>query len=1127
MAGFIILVLLIALLILWRVLSRRIEEQQRKIDLLWSRSGEPRLVERIQTLEKAVEELRRQSTRPVTVTRAAAPVLGPPPLVAKPVPAAEAAPKPVEAQPSLPVIPPALEPSWCTSCGKALPSPSAICECQRKPMEPAPEPEFVRHERPEAAIPEPVFATVAPSFSDRLRQNMAGEEWEALVGGSWLNKLGVFVLVIGIALFLGYSFTRMGPPGRIAVSLAVSLTLLGGGIMLEKRARYTVFGRGLLGGGWAALYFTTYAMHAVSAAKVIDSPVVGSLLLLAVAVGMILNSLKYRSQTVTGLAYFLAFVTLTPVITPAAALSVIALVPLAASLLYISIRFEWSQMAVLGLVATYGTCASRGDSGAPVFTAQTVFTIYWLLFETFDLFRARRRSAYTQWEQAIFPLNAAGFLFLSYAKWSVTAPELLYALSAAIAAAYLTSAVLRMFLRPPSSFHTETNSLQRAFSGGYEGAITLTAALTLASIFQRFQGTQAELGLLAEAEAFFLAGLYFRQAYPRHLAATIFAGGLGKLILNDIPDGGQTSISGWNLKAWTPATALSGLLFYVNRVLRRSDTFYGYAGSAVVALIIGFESPQRFLGPAWLALAAVLFTLGWLRRLHDFRIQGYLAAALGLGATVEYQASIAFGGEPPLRHPWISLACAALLSYAGIICGLRSAADRLEDWERTLLRRFGSWAATGALVALAWRLLPDAYLGLGWMAVALLLLEFGLRQIPEDFRRQSYLVGGAGAFRVLFFNLIPVANVGPLASRLTIAGAALLAYAMAARIYRTRAEAVSAQERANVFDFSSAIGTLFVLAATWALLPAVAIGPAWAVISLLLVECGLALDVPSLRLQGHIAAAFSVGRLFFANFIGLGRLGFVSHRILTVVPVVCSEYYQWSRHSTVRQRLQSWELPVARIYLYGAAGLAVVLMRFELGRVLTVTGWAAFALGLVVLGHRWNNQDLRWQSYGLAALVFWRSWTTNFYAPDSFAGVSGRVLTGAFVIACFYAAQLLTPRKAASPRSVERYARLFFSVMATVLLAALLFYEVSGSMLTVAWGLEGVALLVAGFPLSDRVLRISGLTLFLVCVLKLFVWDLRHLETLYRILSFIVLGFMLVSVSWIYTRFREQLQRYL
>ena len=82
-------------------------------------------------------------------------------------------------------------------------------------------------------------------------------------------------------------------------------------------------------------------------------------------------------------------------------------------------------------------------------------------------------------------------------------------------------------------------------------------------------------------------------------------------------------------------------------------------------------------------------------------------------------------------------------------------------------------------------------------------------------------------------------------------------------------------------------------------------------------------------------------------------------------------------------------------------------------------------------------------------------------------------------------------------------------------------------MLTVAWGIEGVGLLTAGFPLRDRTLRLSGLALFLVCILKLFFYDLRQLETLYRILSFIVLGLILVSVSWVYTRFRDRVQRYL
>ena len=79
--------------------------------------------------------------------------------------------------------------------------------------------------------------------------------------------------------------------------------------------------------------------------------------------------------------------------------------------------------------------------------------------------------------------------------------------------------------------------------------------------------------------------------------------------------------------------------------------------------------------------------------------------------------------------------------------------------------------------------------------------------------------------------------------------------------------------------------------------------------------------------------------------------------------------------------------------------------------------------------------------------------------------------------------------------------------------------EVSGGVLTVAWGIEGAALLGAGFPLRDRALRLSGLALFLICIVKLFAHDLQALGTVYRILSFMALGAILVSVSWLYTRF--------
>ncbi|HYW48167.1 MAG TPA: DUF2339 domain-containing protein [Bryobacteraceae bacterium] len=153
-------------------------------------------------------------------------------------------------------------------------------------------------------------------------------------------------------------------------------------------------------------------------------------------------------------------------------------------------------------------------------------------------------------------------------------------------------------------------------------------------------------------------------------------------------------------------------------------------------------------------------------------------------------------------------------------------------------------------------------------------------------------------------------------------------------------------------------------------------------------------------------------------------------------------------------------------------------------------------------------EDLRWQSYALAALAF----TACSYGEAT-------VPIGAIVVACFFASQLVTTRGS--------HPRLYYSLLATVLTAVLLYYKVSGSLLTVAWGIEGVALLSSGFPLRDRVLRVSGLALLSFCILKLFLWDLRHLETMPRILSFIVLGLILVGVSWIYTRFRERVARFL
>ena len=168
---------------------------------------------------------------------------------------------------------------------------------------------------------------------------------------------------------------------------------------------------------------------------------------------------------------------------------------------------------------------------------------------------------------------------------------------------------------------------------------------------------------------------------------------------------------------------------------------------------------------------------------------------------------------------------------------------------------------------------------------------------------------------------------------------------------------------------------------------------------------------------------------------------------------------------------------------------------------------------LMWAGRRWNLRDLRWEGCAVAPVAFMQCWVWNLF------GGQQAVLAGAAVIACFYAAQFLSGRNG--------IARLYYSLLGTTLTAFLLYYQVAGNMRTVAWGIQGVALLASGFPLRDRVLRLSGLGLLLACILKLFVWDLRHLDTLPRIFSFILLGLFLVGVSWIYTRFRERVAQFL
>lgn len=78
--------------------------------------------------------------------------------------------------------------------------------------------------------------------------------------------------------------------------------------------------------------------------------------------------------------------------------------------------------------------------------------------------------------------------------------------------------------------------------------------------------------------------------------------------------------------------------------------------------------------------------------------------------------------------------------------------------------------------------------------------------------------------------------------------------------------------------------------------------------------------------------------------------------------------------------------------------------------------------------------------------------------------------------------------------------------------------------LSVIWTIYGGAMLVVGIVRESRLLRVMALILLSLTTLKVFFWDLAALDRIYRIISFVVLGAILLGVSYIYQKGQQRMR---
>ena len=89
----------------------------------------------------------------------------------------------------------------------------------------------------------------------------------------------------------------------------------------------------------------------------------------------------------------------------------------------------------------------------------------------------------------------------------------------------------------------------------------------------------------------------------------------------------------------------------------------------------------------------------------------------------------------------------------------------------------------------------------------------------------------------------------------------------------------------------------------------------------------------------------------------------------------------------------------------------------------------------------------------------------------------------------------------------------------TILLTFLIGKEVPAAWHTSGWAILGIVVLSLGFIMKRKIDRICGLCALILSLFKLFFADMAGMNTIYKVVGFILLGLILLGASMIYSKF--------
>jgi hypothetical protein len=435
-----------------------------------------------------------------------------------------------------------------------------------------------------------------------------------------------------------------------------------------------------------------------------------------------------------------------------------------------------------------------------------------------------------------------------------------------------------------------------------------------------------------------------------------------------------------------------------------------------------------------------------------------------------------------------------------------------------------TWAATSLLAVLVFYETHDWRLGVVWALFALCLGVAGKFLKRGELGWQATVLSAFAFGAALIVNMYDTRLWHGLTVRL------LSVAIIAAALYALNRFAPRDGLRPS-FTWAGSLLTSWLL---WFELAAVNVSLAWAIFGVVLLEIGLSKLADEsqrkhLRYQAYIACVAAFARLFFVNF----NLPRGNELIMSVAPLPILFFYGYWR-TMDRDDLKTRNLTAATIIAYVATASVASIIRFTVEPDWVVLGWGAMFTFLMFIATATKRTIFRDQALVLSVPIAFRGLMHNVYQVHVGTAIAeprnALLICAAVMVAAVFFAFKLRDKTPGAPRWKFLFLRPEqFAFFVPVGLVLVLFTQLfPGVSMTLSWGVMAVAIFSVALAVGERSYRLAGLLLLMVCVAKIIVFDVWNFnDTNARYITLILMGAILLTVSFLYGRFREKVRELL